>query len=620
MGPDSFGGEDYPSDPDEMRRLIEEQQRQKVAAARKKKKLTLSATQFDNALDCRRKWWFQKVARLPEIRRAPPDPRTIGEVLHEVVARWLSADALGRGPNGLPVDLYPHGWGTVTSQFGSDKGEKRSITAGEGAMIQKLVAAAIEAGAIVRVPGGVVEARFDIPLAQTPRGNIWVMGFRDYTPSRDVVEDHKTMKRNKAPWKKTSNALYKNTQMRTYAYSLIHEAKKRGEPPPAAITVRHNQFSKDPDNLVVDRTPATLPRDVVETWWTSKILPLAHELIALRDVEAWHDVPGAPEEGGGGACNKYGGCPYMRICCGRVSMERFRKTVERQRTRLPQVSCQTPVLNSAPQVRNRSFPMSSFAQKIAAKKARQAAAKAPAAAAPTKPKAEDPKTPAAKPASAPPWAQPECIPCGGTGFNSKGKGGPCRICSVMAGKRGCPKPGDYEITAVDGTVIWVNLSNPDDFGSADLTGPVEVKEEKVAPPPPVEKPKPEAPVAPVEEKVETPEPAPTKRGKGRPKKGFTLLIDCYVVKGVGRTGGGSGMILLCDVIREYGTSLAAEMGKDDYYGVKAWDRRDGLCGVASAMVEDFKTDCVVASTGNPEENALLAALKPLATKIIVGTR
>jgi hypothetical protein len=649
------------------------------------KRLILSASQFDTALDCLRKWWFERVARLPQERRVP-DPRTFGDVLHEVCERFLAADEFGVDEEtGEPVDLYPASrkvagrwlpWTAVVSEFGEDKGEERSISVGEAELIQKLIAAAIDQGVLVRSPGGRIEARFDLPLAKTEQGSITVMGFRDYVPSRDSVDDHKSCKKDKAPWRKTPKALAKNPQMLVYGKSLLWEAEKRGEPAPAVIHLAHNQFVKDPDKPFVRRTKATVTREEIETWWTSVIVPLAHKLLNVREIKEWHNVPGAEE--GSGACQKYGGCAFLKICRGLWSPSRYAKRIERK-NRLPVASaaCQTPLVVSPNSSRadetstGTGDPMS-FAAKLAAKSAKKSAlsgaapAASPAAAklkpkpAAAKPKPAAPPAaakpkPAAPPAAAPkiigdtpPWASSDCRACEGVGFNSKGS--PCRICDHKAKKAGGPTSAQFEIMADGGLIVW---SDGETEGSAELISAEVAVAESEAPAEeaPAEVEVEEAPAevedeTPAEVEVEVEDededegdddsadaedetpaedkakaavaPKVKKRRPGRPSKGFTLLIGCNVLKGTGKIGTGSGVIFLDEVIARYGAALATEQGQDSFYDLNGFDRRDALCKVAEILAREFGTDYVVASPTNTEERDLLKVLRPLAATVIVG--
>lgn len=599
-----------------------------------RKRLILSASQLSTAFDCVRKWWLQRVAKLPEVRR-DPDPRTFGDVLHKVAERYLSADELGRDPEtGLPVELYPKGWRTVVSEFGADKGQRRSISVGEGELIQKLVDASIEQGVLIRSPNGRIESRFDIPLAKTERGAITLMGFRDYVPSRDTIEDHKSVKKNRAPWRKTPKALTQDPQMLIYAYSLLHEAQKRGEPAPENFHLVHNQFIKDPDDPGVRKTKATVTREQVLDYWNTMVVPMALKLIKVREAKEWSDVEDPAEKG---VCNKYGGCPFVKICGGVLSVERYTKQISRKNKK-GSSACQSPGV---------SFPLSrdtpagtganmNVAQILAAKKAKAAALSGGAqesAPAPTPTQAP----PAAKPEPAttapaddvkptfvgdvPPWANPECRACTGSGFSSRGT--PCRICDHGAKKGGRPQSSAFVIEADEGVIVWTDGNGTD--GAVQLVTEEVTTSEAEAPPPPAAKPsKPSKPAKAPEPETPAVDPAPAvtetpkKRGRGRPKKGFTLLVDCHVSKGQGKVGSGSGVIFLDEVIARYGSAMAEELKQDSYYDLNAFDRRDGLCKVAEIMAAEFGTDMVVATTQNTEERELLKALRPIAATVIVG--
>lgn len=607
---------------------------------RKKQRLILSASQLETAEDCLRKWWLQRVAKLPERPKGHPYllARTLGDVLHEVMDRYLSADHLGRGPNGKPVNLYPDKrkttagwlpWTSVVSKFGADKGEVRSVTPKEAELIQKLVRAAIDQGVIIRAPDGKVESRFDYKLFETEDFHVWITGYRDYIPSRDVVEDHKTCKKNKAPWKKTAKKIHANMQMRVYGKTLLLDAEARGEPLPAEITLCHNQFVKDPNQPVVDKRPVKITREALDTHWTSKVLPLAHKIAKVKKVKRWEDI----EEPEADVCNKYGGCPFMRVCSGEWSLDRYRKRIERQSRQVsmptPKVGCRSKSVTSPTSKKGNNM---GFMDKLAKKKAKKAALNGDAAPAPKskeKPKADPKPTPKKEEpirgrvvGDVPPWANPECRGCSGTGFSSSGK--PCRICDARAPKAGRPLSSTFEIVVEDGVIVW---SDGETDGSAELvTEEVEVKETKVEEvveeEPKAEEPLVEEPKTKKKKKGKLPSKAKArqdeveKRGRGRPKKGFTLLIDCFPTKGTGKIGGGSGVHDLTEVIHRYGALMAEENEVDSFYEIDAFTRRDALCAVASHMADEFGTDYVVASSNNVEERELIRVLKPLASTVI----
>ena len=115
--------------------------------------LRISASQLGTFSDCERKWWLERMEKLP----VPPRGYLVfGTVLHACLERWASGDEQGRVPPcldpfiplgqrwghgpltgqvvGDPVDVFPPGWETV-----EERGVKLSVTPNEAALIRKLV-------------------------------------------------------------------------------------------------------------------------------------------------------------------------------------------------------------------------------------------------------------------------------------------------------------------------------------------------------------------------------------------------------------------------------------------------------------------------------------------------
>ncbi|MCP4897861.1 MAG: PD-(D/E)XK nuclease family protein [bacterium] len=124
---------------------------------------------------------------------------------------------------------------------------------------------------------------------------------------------------------------------------------------------------------------------------------------------------------------------------------------------------------------------------------------------------------------------------------------------------------------------------------------------------------------PVETPQETPESgdlseviSPTK-GRGRPAKSFTLLINCAPIK-----GGNKNVIVLDEVMHRYGEKLAAQQGVDSFFMLDDFKRRNALGHVAPSMAEELGTNLVVVRGHSPDIRALCDALRPLAMLVIEG--
>ncbi len=315
-------------------------------------------------------------------------------------------------------------------------------------------------------------------------------------------------------------------------------------------------------------------------------------------------------------------------------------------------------------------PSGSAVQSVA--QANGAAPAAPAAAAPVAPAASV-AAPAAASVSAPlphgltppPWAFAGCTACGGLGFTTRGN--PCRICDIKASEGGRPTSLQFTIEPLgDGRAAWAsNASSTQDLsGISPMTAeaakgqhPAVKADERVAPPAPapapaapaLAAPAPAAPApaapaaAPAAPAPATPAaPAPATpaapaapalplavppaeideedaaKGRGRPRKGFILLINCAPIRGHGRPNSGRGVRYLSEVLVRYGQALAEASQAESYYDLDAFARRDAMAKVAVRMAEEFGADLVVASTLSPDEKALVAALRPYAGMEIVG--
>ena len=64
------------------------------------KKLFISATQLKTWMACKRKWWAERILKLPGI---PSHALCFGSVFDNVANRWLLADGAGRDKEGKPA-------------------------------------------------------------------------------------------------------------------------------------------------------------------------------------------------------------------------------------------------------------------------------------------------------------------------------------------------------------------------------------------------------------------------------------------------------------------------------------------------------------------------------------
>lgn len=234
----------------------------------------------------------------------------------------------------------------------------------------------------------------------------------------------------------------------------------------------------------------------------------------------------------------------------------------------------------------------------------------------------------------PPWAMPGVGVNGGIGFNQNGD--PDRVSSYKAKAAGLPTPEMFDLTPVgDGTIYWEGKNGTPAEGMSGLSPlspeyqpgqEIEVQEKTDAASPP---PQPEA----AQEGSEEPEAAETpsvaeavtatpSRGRGRPKKGFTLLINCAATSGHEKPGSGRHVYNLSEVLAKLGELMASEAKVGSFYDLDAFSRRDAIAARAEQLAtEVFANDIVSAcgvGTGMTDLKALVDALRPLAGMVIVA--
>lgn len=355
--------------------------------------MQLSISQISKYLECPRRWWFDRVVRLPSDGQDTKGKysRAFGSILHAVVERFLDADASGRGKDGQPVNLYPKGW-----MWDQETGIR--LTPDDEKIVQTLVAQAIDRGILARQPGGVVEDEFFGILYQDPnapeyRGVVAISGKIDYQYGT-TIEDHKTAKSTrylKSEDEQSPKYLGKDPQLLLYA---LVAGRRLGLTITDEMTIRHNYYVKEPEPRVEERHVTVTMKQCWEAVQglakeSKKILPLAKK----KNADLWATVPGALDGAGQGpsACNSYGTqCPYIGICSRSETPTKYR--LRMLRLKHPDALADTT---------EDSMAALSLKDKIAAQRAKQAKA-APAAKAPAKPAAKAPvKKAAAKPAPAP---------------------------------------------------------------------------------------------------------------------------------------------------------------------------------------------------------------------------
>ena len=597
--------------------------------------MRVSASQFSNFTDCHRKWWLSRVAKLPEV---PKGYLTFGTVLHACLERWCSGDANGRVPVetemdadfGMyvaegplkgqkfrePVEVFPAGWEEV-----EEKGVRARVTPNEAALIRKLVEQAIERGIIVRGDGRVLEREISLPLID----DVELVGFIDcFIPGTPPeIQDHKSFGESSTRFLKQSdptspNYLGKDQQLRTYAAAI---SQLEGWPGP--VRVRHNQFPKFADPRGPRTAEAVIEPAIIAEHW-AHIQDLARSMVLTAGIKEWKDVPGPDDPN---TCHKYGGCPFREICGRIVTLDGYRAKVEKQ---IEALATERPNVKLDPKPKKKATMTGDvFARaKAKAQPAPAAPALAPAAA-PAAPQAATPTSinggvpPPAQPAVAvlnpPPWANPTCTSCKGTGFNSKGR--PCPICDAFAKKLNKPTSGKFTVlgSLEDGFTATARPEFAAELGGLAWSS----KDGTVAAPAPAP-----APVAApavtmtvnVSETVAvlSNEPAPVeeKTSKGRPKLGITILVGCVQLKGSVRP-----TMLAQALLEQVGAELAKDMGASSYWELDTWKRRDRIRQRAGAIAEALgKTVLLVPGVRDPDVDSLVSALVMHADTVIEGVR
>lgn len=601
--------------------------------------LVISASQVETWDDCRRKWWFSKVGRLPELDKGF---QIYGNVIHAVADRFFGADDLGYDrKTKQPVDLYPKGW-----EISYDRTDKSKIlgvvTPQEQAQIKLLVKKAIEEGIWVRMPGREPEASFFRPVAE----RIAIIGYIDLmTP--DAVHDHKSTKN--MGYAKSAADLPTNTQLLIYAKECFDRADEQGRKL-ETVTVRHNTFSKDPKDPTVRAVSNTVTRKQVMDFWAG-VVERAKAMRTLKRAgiaaEAWSGVAGPKDKK---TCEAYGGCAFRTIC-GKV------ETPDKYRARI--VKAQQAQHEGASTLTNGKNDMGLF-DKMKASGGTPPAATTPAPtpaaspapkadAAPTAPPKEQLQATGLHPDQvAAPWARETDKSCGGKGLTKQGK--PCRVCDTFNKKEGKPTSDAWNLgTDEAGRITWTPKDGSAPAGSTPAVATPTVVDKTTAASAPAQpaaapaapasggalskkrgRKSAEAPAAPAattpaEPAAAEPEASneqgegeePTEANgdakRGRKPQGFTLLINALPERA--KT---TGVIGLDQVFAERGAELAEAMGAESYFALDAYKRRDWLAMRAPQIAETFGSKIVTAVGNSPDFLEFLTAIKPYASYVYVG--
>lgn len=595
--------------------------------------LVMSASQIETWDSCRRKWWFSKPQKMPELDKGF---QIYGNVIHSVADRFFAADDLGYDvKTKKPVNLFPDGW-EISCDRTNPKKVLGTVTPQEQAQIKLLVKRAIEEGIWVRMPGREAEASFFRKVSD----RIAIIGYIDLLLPDEVV-DHKSTKNMR--YAKSGEDLLTNTQMLVYAWECNERAKEKGLKIDG-VNARHNIFSKDPKNPVVKAvvTPRKITLAEIEAFWVT-VKERAVEMRKLKRAgiaqENWSAVKGPDDKA---TCEAYGGCAFQGICNKRETPIQYRARIE-----LAQKGQQ----EGASTLTTGTTTMGLF------DKLKTTATAAPAKSAPPSmpkppPELQTQKAAAAAPAPTKeqldnkglhpnqekaPWAREGCKGCKGLGITKNGTA--CRVCDTLNKKDGKPTSSSWTLAVSDdGRITWTDAAGTQ--GSTPAVADVKVTDKTTAPtsaPAPAQeqsgggalkgrkgrKPKGEAAPAATEQEQSSAEISEQhaaditlaeEKGKpGRPKSGFTLLVGCLPERGKQ-----TGIINLDQVFADMGAELAKEMGCESYFALDGYKRRDWLAMRARQISDTFESKTVTAIGESPDFREFLAAIKPYAAYVYVG--
>lgn len=371
-----------------------------------------SVSQIQTFRSSPRKWWFQKIAKLPEIQK---DSFTYGNALHACLARYLEKKD----------NLFPSGW-------------NEGLTIEQSMHIQAQVQLAIDRGLVDLSPDTIaVERKFQLEV--DPRLPT-LYGVIDWAKRTGVVSDHKSVASRK--WAKTTHDLQTDLQLRTYA-TVLGGLWLSAEERPEVFKGRHINFSKHQVDDVWATEEVIYTQESLEENFVG-LRESMFQMLAVSKATDWQEIPCPPH-----CCTDYGGCPFRGICEQTQSVNDYVASVyEAQKF-------QQALTPTASQSSNPTQPMgNSVLDRLSALKAPQGSAPAPTPAPPQQaappPPAQPPQqasqepAPATSPGGPAPWADPACVACKGSGWQSKHPV-PCRICALSAATRGAPLPGQFRV-------------------------------------------------------------------------------------------------------------------------------------------------------------------------------
>ena len=539
-----------------------------------------SPSQMVDYLDCPRRWWFRRVARLPVLKEE--DKFTFGNVLHAVIQRWLEADNNGRDGAGNVADLYPEGW-------------DESVNKREAALVKMLVKSAIDSGLIRRTPGRVIEQEFEIELVP----GVGAVGALD-VKTREGVEDHKSTKASK--WCSSEDELANDPKMLMYAKIWLDEKESADA---EQLKLRLNYMGKDPKKPFTRAVEVLVSREDVESFWEETIVPAAEGMLALKKARSpateWQKITGPQDPG---VCKKYGGCNFAGICARMKTPDAYAKEINRANgvidskpvTTLPK---RTPGMSIFGKKKSAPAPVEEIEEIIEVEE--------------TEVEEVEVEPMMEVELLAPPWANPKCLACKGSGISVK-KGRSCMACDSVSGRKGGITSEAYELLFDDeGGVTWKALNGDEEEVRVEITPKPKVDKPKAAVKKPKvdKKPAPKPEVEIVEETEVEVEEIPLVR-ETPATGGFRLFINAIPIVSDRKT------IDLAHVLQNEGAELAEAKGADSFYLLDAFKRRDMLASQASIVSKGFDGCDVFCVGGNQDLKDYTQAMRQFAAEVVVG--
>lgn len=460
-------------------------------------KMQLSASQLNTAKTCLLSWWFQKVQKLPQ----PFDRKQLlGEVGHGACERFL-----------LSKPIYPEGWTAPINRFNGRQSEHH-ITTTEQALVKALVSHAITDGVLLPHPDQTIEREFRLPVGNVEGVDVSLIGYIDHQYGNHI-DDHKFTG---SPRYYGPTALDEAIAMHLYAWAM-YEQDVIKEP---TAWLRYNLFVKDTSRPQVKVVQIEKTKEAIYRFYEDNIVPLYKPMaMAMKNCTEWYQIDSAMKQGcAKSACEAYGGCPFLEICLGKITMDQYRarfasNTLE-DRAKSQQdvlqslLNPQAPIPKTAEErtldivnptgvgkqsttqapEQGKENKMAGFLSKLKSEQT-QEQAKVPVAQAPVNqaPVAQAPVAPApvaqapvaqvAQPSA--PWAFVSCPVCKGIGIH---KGTPCNICVISTNAMKLNDPSqpvlaDFDVVVgEDGLVKWTSKEGQEVAQSQVTEQPVEVSE------------------------------------------------------------------------------------------------------------------------------------------------